>query len=190
LITLPSSNRIMTPHGPWNILSSRTAYQDPWLTVTVDEVLRPDGQPGTHSVARLRPGISVLALGDDDMIHLTEEFHYGVGRTTLEVVSGGIEDGEDPLETARRELREELGIEAADWTPLGSLDPLTTSLVSPARLYLARKLSFAAANPEGTEQIRHIQMPFTAAIEAVMTGAISHAPSGLLILKAARLLGR
>lgn len=178
----------MTPHGPWKILATSVAYQDRWLRVTRDDVLRPDGQPGTHSVAHLMPGVAVLAVDDDGVAHLTEEFHYGVGRTTLEVVSGGIEAGEDPFVCAQRELREELGIEAAEWIPLGKVDPLTTSLVSPARLYLARRLTFLDANPEGTEQIRHVRMPFREAVEAVMSSRITQGPSCVLILKAARIV--
>jgi ADP-ribose pyrophosphatase len=72
--------------------------------------------------------------------------------------------------------------------PLGSVDPLTTSLVSPACLFLARRLTFVEASPEGTEQIRHVRMPLSEAVDAVMSGRITHAPSCVLILKASRVL--
>jgi ADP-ribose pyrophosphatase len=170
-------------HGPWTILQSREVYKDPWLEVRKDDVIRPDGAPGTHSVVYLKQGVSVLLMDDDEFVYLTDEFHYGVGRNTLEVVSGGIEAGEDPLEGARREALEELGISAADWIELGLFDPFTTMLNSPARLYLARKLTFGAANPEGTEQIRCVKVPFCDALEMVMDGRITHGPSAVAILK-------
>ncbi len=136
----------------------------------------------------MKPGVAVLALDDAGHVHLTEEFHYGIGRDALEVVSGGIEPGEDALVTAQRELAEELGIRAAEWTELGSVDPFTTIVVSPTRLFLARGLSLGAAECEGTERIRHRSMPLAEAVDAVLSSRITHAPSCVLILKAQWLL--
>ena len=73
---------------------------------------------------------------------MTKEFRYAVGQMSLEVVSGGVEEGEEPLAAARRELKEELGIEADEWVELGRVDPFTSMVLSPARLFLARKLHF------------------------------------------------
>ena len=61
----------MTPHGPWKIISSQTVYRDPWLSLTRDEVVRPDGLPGSHSVVHIKPGVSVLALDADGFVYLT-----------------------------------------------------------------------------------------------------------------------
>src|ERR1043165_5515685 len=109
-------------HGPWTILSSREICRDPWIDVRVDDVIRPDGKPGTHSLISIKPGVSVLPLDDDGFVYLTEEFHYAVGRTTIETISGGIDAREDALAAAQRETREELGILARDWMPLGTVD--------------------------------------------------------------------
>jgi ADP-ribose pyrophosphatase len=121
---------------------------------------------------------------------LTEEFHYGVGRSTIEAVSGGIEPGEDALQTAQRELREELGIAARDWLDLGVVDPFTASAASPTRLLLARHLRLGEQNLEGTELIRRVQMPFAEAVQMVMDSRITHGPTCVLILKAQQLLAR
>lgn len=174
----------MQQHGPWQIVRSREAHRDPWTRVRVDEVIRPDGAPGTYTVIHLKPGVSVLALDDRGNVHLTEEFHYGVGRVTLEAASGGVEPDETPLEAARRELKEELGIEAREWTHLGAVDPFTANVVSPTQLYLARGLTFGEPAQEGTEKIRRAPMPLARAFELVMQSAITHAPSVVLILKA------
>lgn len=173
-------------HGPWTILQSREAYRDPWMTVIRDEVIRPDGNPGTYSVAHIKSGVSVLAIDKDNNVYLTEEFHYAVGRVTLETASGGTEPGEDPLETAKRELQEELGITAASWTDMGGCDPFTATMLSPTRLFVARELTFGDQNLEGTEQIRCVKISLDEAVEKVIESEISHAPSALLILKAAR----
>ena len=175
-------------HGPWQIVHREQVYRDPWIELTRDEVIRPDGAPGTHVIVRLKAGISVLALDEQKTVYLTEEFHYAVGRTLLEVVSGGIESGEDPQATARRELEEELGITAAEWTDLGPCDPLTSAIVAPVRLFLARGLSFGKAAPEGTELIRCHPVPLSEAVRMVLDGRITHAPTCVLILKVAYLL--
>lgn len=176
----------MQKRGPWTVIESSEVYGDPWLSVRKDDVIRPDGKPGTHSVVTIKPGVSVLALDREGNVYLTREFHYAVDRVTLETVSGGIETGETPLLSAQRELREELGILANTWIDLGTCDPFTASLLSPTQLYLAQDLSFVGAQPEGTEVIEMVKMSFEQAIENVMQSIITHAPSCTLILKAAR----
>jgi ADP-ribose pyrophosphatase len=173
----------MRPHGPWKIVQSHEIYKDPWIDVRQDDVVRPDGQPGIHSVIRIKPGVTVLALDEAGTVYLTEEFHYAVGRVTLEGVSGGIDPGEEAEATARRELREELGIEATTLLDLGSVDPFTTNVVSPTRLYLARGLTFLPSAPEGTEQIRCVKLPLSEAAAMVLDGRITHAPTCVVILK-------
>jgi len=173
-------------YGPWKILKRHEVYRDPWLRVTKDDVLRPDGSPGTFSVSHMKAGVCVLAVDDTGFCHLTEEFHYAVGRVTLECVSGGIDPGEDDLSTAKRELGEELGLAARNWTPLGVVDPFTAIAVSPTKLWLAEGLEGIGAKPEPTERIRHVRLPFDEVLEKVMNSEITHAPSVALILKASR----
>ena len=175
----------MKQHGPWQIVKLHEVYRDPWLNVRKDDVIRPDGQSGTHSVVNLKPGVCVLAIDDQNHVYLTEEFYYGVGRVTVEAVSGGIEPGDGSLETAKRELQEELGIEAEQWIDMGVLDPFTTSVVSPTQLYLARNLRFGNQSLEGTELIRCVKMTLAEAVNKVLDSEITHGPSCVVILKAA-----
>lgn len=179
----------MKQHGPWTIRDTRTVYRDPWIHVTCDDVLRPDGNPGTFSVVHLKPGVTVLALDENRTVYLTKEFHYAVGRETIECVSGGIESGEDAALSAARELEEEIGIVAKRWTPLGVCDPFTSSVVSPTQMYLAEELQMVDARPEGTEQIERVSFPLTEALAMVERGEITHSASCLAILLTARRLG-
>ena len=175
-------------HGPWQIVGSRTVHRDPWIDVRLDDVIRPDGKPGTHSLVTIKAGVSVLPVDAEGNAYLTQEFHYAVGRRTIEVVSGGIDPGEEPLAAARREAHEELGIEARQWTELGVVDPFTAMVVSPTRLFVAQDLRFDKARPEGTEQIECVKVPLAEAVQMVMESRITHGPSCVLILKAARTL--
>ncbi len=179
----------MEAHGPWQIRARIAVYRDPWIEVLRDDVLRPDGQPGTHAVVRMKPGVCVLPIDAEGRVYLTEEFHYAVGRVGLEGVSGGIEPGESPLDTARRELAEELGLEAQAWTDWGLVDPFTTIVDSPTRLFLARDLTFVPPRPEGTERIRRVCFPLSAAVGQVLSSQITHGPTCLLVLRA-HLLGQ
>ncbi len=169
-------------HGPWQIVRTLPVYRDPWLEVDRDEVIRPDGDPGTHCVVRMKAGVCVLARDSDGDVYLTEEFHYAVGRTTLEGVSGGIEPGEEALATAQRELQEELGLAAANWHELGVVDPFTSIVLSPTRLYLAEELRPVDRAPEGTELIRSVKLPLERAVEMVIQGQITHSPTCVLLL--------
>jgi ADP-ribose pyrophosphatase len=173
----------MKSHGPWKIVGSNEIYRDPWIELQRDDVIRPDGMEGTHCVLHMKPGVCVVALDDQDFVYLTDEFHYGIGRDSIEGVSGGIEPGETALGTAQRELEEELGLKAEDWTDLGSVDPFTTIVVSPTRLYLAEGLSEVDCCPEGTEVIRRVKISLSEALSRVMDSRISHGPTTTLLLK-------
>jgi ADP-ribose pyrophosphatase len=179
----------MREHGPWKIRSTKEVYRDPWVSLTADDVIRPDGKPGTFSVVGIKPGVCVIAVDEAGVAHLTEEFRYAVGRPSIEGVGGGIDDGEEPLAAAKRELREELGINAAEWTPLGVVDPFTSMVRCPIHLYLARRLTFGPHSPDGTELVKPMQMPFAEAVRAVSDGRITHAPSCVAILQTAARLG-
>jgi ADP-ribose pyrophosphatase len=179
---LPSGHR---SHGPWQIKSSRTAYQDPWISVRRDEVIRPDGTDGSYATVCIKPGVCVVAIDDRGCVHLTQEFHYAVGRTTIEGVSGGIEPGDTALETAHRELIEELGITARNMVSLGTTDPFTASVNSPTALFVASGLSHGLSRPEATELIHPVVMPLREAVQAVISGTITHAPTCIVLLRLA-----
>ncbi len=175
----------MRNHGPWIIHESNEVYRDPWIDVCLDNVTRPDGQPGKYTTVRLKSGVCVIALDENRQVHLTREFHYAVGRVTLEGVSGGIEAGESPELAAQRELAEELGLTAARWQRLGQVDPFTAAILSTVDLYLAQELSVCPTAPEGTEQIEHVVLSLDEAIELVRQSQITHAPTCVALLRIA-----
>lgn len=170
--------------GPWTVEQTAEVYRTPWVEVVEDKVIRPDGTPGLFTTVRMRPGVSALALDEEGFVHLTSEYRYAVERESVEAVSGGVEDGETPLDAAKRELREELGIDAAEWVDLGTVDPFTSVVLSPARLYLARGLTHLSREPEGTEVIGEVRVPLAEAVGMVARGEVTHGPSCVLILKA------
>lgn len=178
----------MKPHGPWKIKERVLKYQNLWVKVYEDQVLRPDGKEGIHIFIDLKKGGAVLPLDEEGYVYLTKEFHYGVGRETIEVVAGGLEAGEDPLATAKRELQEELGITAKEWIELGKVYRFTTYMDNPSWLFLARKLTFAKQKLDASETVKVMKVKFIDAVQMVMDGRIDNSMSEILILKAARYL--
>ncbi|MDQ3818375.1 MAG: NUDIX hydrolase [Acidobacteriota bacterium] len=174
----------MKRHGPWTIKESREAYQGKMFKVFEDEVIRPDGSDGTYTTIRIKPGAETLALDDEGFVYLVKEFRYATGRETIECVGGGIDEGEEPIEAARRELREEAGIEAEEWTELGELHYSTSIVNTPSTLFLARSLKFVEKDPDSGEVIETVKMPFSEAVEKALNGEFIHATTCVLILRA------
>ena len=172
----------MKINGSWEIKNSQEKYKNHWMRVREDKVIRPAGKDGIVGVVELMEGVSVLALDDNGYVYLTEQFRYTISRKSIEVISGGIEK-EEPLVAAKRELKKEAGIIADEWIFMGKFDPFTTAIKSSHTLYLARKLKFVEASPEGTEQIKIRKIKFEDALKMVMEGEITQGSSCLVILK-------
>ena len=170
--------------GPYNVLETKRIYDNPWISVREDRLIRPDGHPAIFGVVEMKSGASVLALDSNDEVVLSREFKYAVERETLEVFSGGIETGESPLETARRELREEGGFAAAEWVDLGVIDPFTTAIRSPNYLFMALQLTQVERQLDAGEMLETLRMPFSEAVRMVLASEITHGASCTLILKA------
>ena len=169
--------------GPWVFIDSKDIYSNPWIKVREDNVIRPDGKDGIFGVVTMKSGVSVLPLDNQGNVFLTKEYHYAVERETLEAISGGIDNNESKLDAAKRELKEETGIRAKKWIDMGVVDPFTTVVNSPNYLFLAMDLTFSEANPEGTESIKVIKVPFKQAVDFVMQSLITHSATTTLILK-------
>jgi len=175
-------------NGPWTVLGSEPKYRDDFIEVVQDRVLRPDSTPGTYATVAMKPGVAVLVVDRGDTAVLTRQFRYALGRESVEVAGGGVEAGEEPLEAARREVEEELGFVAEDWTDLGRIDLDTSIVRCPVALFLARGLSRTVARGEGSEVMANLEVPFAEAVRMVEDGRITHAPSCVLILKARRVI--
>lgn len=174
----------MKKHGPWTIKETRSIYRDKLMEVFEDEVIKPDGTDGTYATVRFKDGAAILALDDEGFVYLVKEFRYALGRKDVAIVGGAIDEGEEPLETARRELREELGIEAEEWTEMGRMHHSTSMVDSTSTLFLAQRLRFTEKEEDSSEILETVKMPFTEAVEKALSGEFTHASTCVLILRA------
>lgn len=175
--------------GPWTKLKSRIVYKNPWITVHEDAVITPGGTRGIYGVIDIGSGASVIAMDDKQNVYLTKEYHYPIGKATLEAVSGAADGKERPLVNAKRELKEEAGITAKYWTLLGVDTPLTSLLRCRTYMYLAEGLTFGTQELEPTESIVIEKIPFKKALALALSGKINHSATVLGLLRIARLKG-
>jgi 8-oxo-dGTP pyrophosphatase MutT (NUDIX family) len=177
--------------APWRTRSSTTVYENPWIRVREDQVDRPDGTPGIYGVVEVRhPAVFVVPLTADDEVVLVEVARYTTG-LSLEVPAGG-SDGEDPLVAARRELREETGLEAGSWESVGAMFALNGICHAPEHVYLARELRPTSGPTghaeEGITGVR--QVPWPQVLGLVADGTITDGETVAALMYAAIALGR
>ena len=166
--------------------SRRVAYENPWITIWHDEVSRPDGSPGIYGVVHFRNlAAGVVAFDDEDRIILVGQHRYTLDRGSWEIPEGGVPPDESPLEGIQRELREETGLEAADWRELGRLDLSNSVTDEVAVLFVARGLHHGVAAPEPTESLDQRWVAFDEAVDMVHDGRITDAMSVAAILRLA-----
>ena len=170
-------------HGPWTIKETNEQYENSFINVREDQVVQPDGQPGIYATVDIKPGVAVLPIDSEQIAYLSRQFRYALGQESIEVVCGAIEEDEPPIEAAKREIEEELGIQAGEWIELGFFHLDTSIVHCPVYLFLVKQLSFTQTKPEGTETIERLRMPFDEAVKMVMNSKITHGPSCVLILK-------
>lgn len=171
--------------NPYRTLRAESIYRDHYVHLRRDEVEFPGGAVRPFTVVEIKAGAAVLAVDNENHVHLVREFKYGIGRPALEVVGGGIDAHEEPLDAARRELREEAGLTAREWVSLGVMDPLPSLVDCPLHLYLARALEAVPREPDDGEVLEVVRMPLTEAVDLVLRGDIRTGSSCVLILKAA-----
>ena len=165
--------------GPWRRHSRREIYRNPWLTLWHDEVQRPDGSDGIYGVIHFENiAVGVVAVDAHDRVALVSQHRYTIDRLSWEIPEGGSRPDEDPLEGARRELREETGATAATWRMLGSTHISNSVTDEIAHLYLATDLTHGAQELEASEGDMAVRWePFDEVLRMCRDGRITDAMS-------------
>jgi 8-oxo-dGTP pyrophosphatase MutT (NUDIX family) len=167
--------------NPWRTLGSRRVYENPWISVREDSVIRPDGEPGIYGVVHYKNTAVGVLPAEDDHVYLVGQYRYPLERYSWEIPEGGCPQDEEPLEAARRELREETGFEAGNWRRLGEAFLSNSVADEYAVWFLATDLVAGEPQNEGTEVIGVRRVPLREALAMTMDGRITDALSILAL---------
>lgn len=173
---------------PWRRVGEpRPVYENPWIRVTEHDAVAPTGRPALYGVVSFKNlAIAVLPLHEDGSITLVGQHRFAFADYSWELPEGGSPLDEDPLEGAKRELREETGLVARDWVEVLNVQ-LSNSVTDERALgYVAMELEQADEIPVGdeTEQLARVRVPFKEALTAAVAGHLPDVLTVAMLLRA------
>ena len=157
------------------VLSSRTVYKGKVFSVTSDNVVEPNGVHAKRDIVRHQGSVVVLVVdtsGAEPRVLLIRQYRYAPDENMWEIPAGRIDDGEQPLEGAKRELAEETGFSARKWKRALSFYPSPGFMSEIMHIYLAEDLTSGKATPEEDERITKRFFPLSAVVKMINAGKI------------------
>lgn len=178
-------------HGtPWVRGEATPVFDNPWISVTRYAATAPTGHPATYGLVSYKNyAVAILPIFDDGTTILVGQHRFPLGDYSWEIPEGGGPLDEDPLESAKRELAEETGLQAAEWR--GILQAQLSNSVSDEQAfgYLATGLSAAegAHHADDTEALERVRVPFREALDAAVAGDLKDVLTVAMLLKASHM---
>lgn len=173
---------------PWKRLSSRSIYQNRWLSLREDRVELPDGRTTIYGVVTCGDCVGILPFADHDQVLLVRQYRYVAGRTTWEMPTGGVRPDESLEAAAQRELQEEAGYRAGHLRKIVAYHTSKSVLDETAHLYVAEQLHPVHGQPGDDSEFIHAELfPFSRLLGMVMDGEILDGMTIIAVLHVARL---
>lgn len=163
-------------------LSKREVYRNPYVAVEAHKIVHPSGVDGEHLLLVTPPCSAVIVADGGDLLFARQP-RFGAEADVLEIVKGGSEEGESPLECAQRETREELGVSALHWEPLGRLYEIPSLVSQPVELFVAHGVEHVDVDNESVETIELVRVPAEVAVKAAAAGQINDAVTVAALLR-------
>ena len=180
------TKKLPTTDNPWKPQASKKIYENPWFTLREDEVINPGGGISNYGKINFKNiAIGIIPLDKDNNTWLVGQYRYVPDCYSWEIPMGGGALNIDPLESAKRELKEETGLSASHWQELMKLHTSNSVTDERSVVYVARELTQGETEFEETEDLLIQKLPLDEAIERTLSGEITDAVSvcGLLKLK-------
>ncbi len=171
-------------NNPWKTLKSEQVYESAWIKVVKHNCLNPANKPAIYSVVGFKNlAIGILPLDNENNTWLVGQWRYPLNAYSWEIPEGGGPLGIDPLESAKRELKEETGIIANNFTEIMRLHLSNSATDELAIVYLAKDLQFEQSEPEESEILQIKKVHINEAYGMVTKGQITDAISVAAIMK-------
>ena len=184
-------------HGKEKLLSSKVAYKGKVFDVYTDTIIEPGGHKNTRDVIRHNGSVVIIAVDesknpDDPDVILERQYRHAAGQFLIELPAGTRDKGEAPLAAAKREMIEETGFRAKNWTMLVKYFASPGFLGEWMQIFVARDLRQGEAKLEADEHLEVFRMPLSEAMRMVAEGKIHDGKTliGLSLFDAARRDGR
>ena len=171
------------------MVESKTIFEGHIIKVTLDQAMLPDGKLASREVVYHPGGVAVLALDEENRVTLVRQYRYPLHGLLLELPAGKLDPGEDHRPAALRELSEETGLEAEEWTYLGYMLASPGFCDEALHMYLARGLRRKEQHLDEDEFLDVVTMSFQQLVDQVMDGSITDAKTIATTLKVKTLLG-
>lgn len=176
--------------NPWQILDSEVKYENNWIRVVHQKVINPSGGEGIYGTVNFKNiAVGVVPIDQDGNIWLVGQYRFPLNEYSWEIPEGGCPIGEEVLDTAKRELKEETGLIAQEWKLISKLHTSNSVCNEVAYIYLAESITQSESQPEETEQLQVKKVSLKEALMMVMEDKITDSMSVAGILKVARLKG-
>ena len=177
--------------NPWQTLNVREVYDNPWIRVTAEDVVKPSGGRGIYGkVSFKNRACAIVPLSDNGDTWLVGQHRYTLDTYSWEIPMGGVPRDEDLLAGAQRELREETGLTARHWECILECHVSNSVTDEYGCVYLATGLTEGTTAFEDTEELQIRRLPFAEALQMAMTGEITDLLSIAGLLKLAALRAR
>lgn len=175
-------------HNPWQRLSRKEIYNNPWIIVYEDQVINPRGGQGIYGqVSFKNKAIGIIPIDEDLNTWLVGQYRYTLHEYSWEIPMGGGDARIDPLESARRELKEETGLSAQRWQNIMRIHTSNSVTDEEGFIFLAQDLAQGATEFDETEDLAIKKVRLSEAVNMVMHGKITDAISIAGLLKVARM---
>ena len=162
------SQKNHTEVNPWQTLSTKEIYKNEWMRLREDLVITPGGKKGVYGVVETSPAIGIVPITETLETFLVGQYRYTLDTYSWEIPEGGAEPGESHLTAAKRELKEETGLDSETWTELGTLYTSNSITNEIGYLFLAENLKEGISNPEHTEDLAVKKVPLMEAYQMVL----------------------
>ena len=178
------NNNNVSVINPWRIISAKSIYDNKWISVTEYDVINPNGGNGIYGKVHFKnAAIGILPLDEELNTYLVGQYRFALEQYSWEIPEGGGPLEQDVLQSAKRELLEETGLEAAEWTKLMEFHLSNSVSDEHGHIFLARQLTQRQSQPEETEDLAVKKVPFEEAYRMVEDGTITDSMAVAAILK-------